>query len=242
MRSLSIIIPIYNEENRIENLFDNINRYCKVNKKLIDFILVDDGSNDKTYLKILELKKNFSNNFKNKKLIICHYNKNLGKGFAIKTGSYHANKDYILTVDADLSVSFNQIDIWLKKKLIDIKNSKTAYFACRNHPESIVKKKYYRWILGSFFNFLNYLLFNNGLNDTQCGFKLYPKSMIKFLNNISIDGFAHDIEILNNIIKSGYSIKFLPVKWTHKNQSKVKIFKDSFQMFYDVIKIKLRNE
>ena len=66
--------------------------------------------------------------------------------------------------------------------------------------------------------------------------------MLKFLKNISIYGFAHDLEIFYNIKKSSYKIKFLPVKWTHKNNSKVKILIDSWRMFNDIIKIKLSND
>jgi dolichyl-phosphate beta-glucosyltransferase len=242
MRSLSIIIPIFNEEKRIEDLFHNINKYCELEKKIVDFILVDDGSTDNTYLKILDLKKKFDNKFRNKKIIICHYKKNVGKGFAIKKGSYYCNQDYILTFDADLSVSFNQINFWLKKKFIDLRKKNTGYFACRNHSKSLVEKKFHRWIIGFFFNLLNHILFNSKFKDTQCGFKLYPKSLLKFLKSITIYGFAHDLEIFYNIIRAGYKIKFLPVKWIHKNDSKVKIFRDSLKMFYDVIKIRLRND
>ena len=241
MKELSIIIPLYNEEHRLETLFFNIIRFSKKNIFKIQFILVDDGSNDNTINKIKKFKRNFENlKIKKKIQLTIIFNKqNLGKGRAIKNGAKRAIYNFILTCDADLSVKFEQLNDWIKRGYIDFECSNEAYFACRTHPNSIVLKKIHRSILGSVYNFLNNILFNTDYMDTQCGFKLYPKKFKSILENVTIDHYAHDIEIFYKIKKKGGIIKFLPVRWTHRSGSKVNLFTDSIKIFIDTIKVKI---
>ena len=101
IKTLSVILPLYNEEKRLNNLFIKINKFKILNKNKLEFIFVDDGSNDNSYLLI----KNFIN--KNKKRIdlkLVSYKNNKGKGFALKKGISKAKHDWIITVDIDLSV------------------------------------------------------------------------------------------------------------------------------------------
>ena len=77
------------------------------------------------------------------------------------------------------------------------------------------------------------------MSDTQCGFKLYKKTVCKkIFKKIHDNGFAHDIEITLLAKKFNHSIKELPVKWTHKDGSKINIISDSFKMLVSIIKMK----
>ena len=112
LKSISIIYPVYNEEKRLKKTFLDIEKFEQKNKFIKkEFIFVNDGSSDKT---LLILKKKYKNN---KKIKIINLKKNMGKGFALKKGIKIAKKEWILTTDADCSVSNFQLIRWLKKNI-----------------------------------------------------------------------------------------------------------------------------
>ena len=166
--SLSIVIPIFNEEKRILKSLLKLNSFIiKIKKKIkVQIIFVNDGSTDKTIilLKKFLIKKKINNK-------IVKLKKNLGKGAALKTGVFYADYGWILTCDSDMSVPVNQIIIWIKKNYIN-KNC-DIYFGSRSHNNSIVYYRTYRKILGNIFNFIIKNFLKIKINDTQCGYKLY---------------------------------------------------------------------
>ena len=111
-KSISIIYPVYNEEKRLQKTFLDIEKFEQKNRFINkEFIFVNDGSSDKT---LIILKKKYKNN---KKVKIINLKKNMGKGFALKKGIQTAKKEWILTTDADCSVSNFQLIKWLKKNI-----------------------------------------------------------------------------------------------------------------------------
>ena len=234
IKSLSIIFPFYNESKRLKNLFKDIKKFeeKKLFKK-IEYIFVDDGSNDNSSKLILSYLQN--NRIFNYKII--KYKTNRGKGYAIKKGILKANNQWILTVDLDISVSLLQINDWIRNK--NINKKKSIYFGSRNLKESKIVFKIHRKILGAFFSLNFNLLFNINLKDTQCGFKLYKKIEAKrIFKNIKDTGFVHDVEVVLLSKKFGYVIDELPVKWIHRNESKLNILIDSFKIYLKLIVIK----
>ena len=149
------------------------------------------------------------------------------------------NNSWILTSDVDISVSLNQINKWLVKKNI---KSNYIYFGSRNLQNSIVSTKFHRKFIGYFFNKILKFLLKIDINDSQCGFKLYPRKYAKKLfSNLKDKKFAHDIEIL--LLAKKYRIKVieLPVKWVHKNNSKVNVLLDPIKMLLGILIMKFRN-
>ena len=103
-----------------------------------------------------------------------------------------------------------------------------------------MKYKLYRKILGILFSSFVNIFFSINLKDTQCGFKLYRRKEAKLIfKNLKDQGFAHDIELILLAKKYNISITELPVNWTHRDNSKLNIFLDTFKMFYNLIKIKI---
>ena len=239
IKSLSVVFPLYNEQHRLIKLFSEIKKQKYFKKKNAEFIFVNDGSGDKSLQMIEDFKS------KNKKKInikIISYNKNQGKGFALKKGIFLAKKNWILTMDIDLSVKFNQIEIWKNRKYF--KKDINVYFGSRLLLNSKVNAKEYRKITGNIFNVILGFIFNREklrIKDTQCGFKLYKNKIAKriFLKSEE-NGYINDVEILLLLLK--YKIKFceLPVIWSHKDGSKVNIIFDSLIMLYHLIKLKFR--
>ena len=239
IKSLSIVFPLFNEEKRLLKFLREIKKFSFKNKLNIEFILVNDGSTDSS----LKLLKNFKKeNSKIKKFNIISYKKNKGKGYALKKGVLKASNKWTLTMDIDLSVTFSQINQWIKKKYI--KQKIDIYFGSRLLKDSKKDAKNHRVFMGKTFNFILNILINKKLitiNDTQCGFKLYKSSLAKkIFRNIKENGYIHDVEILIISNKKKYTIKELPVNWVHMDGSKINIFKDSFKMFIDLFKLKLR--
>jgi dolichyl-phosphate beta-glucosyltransferase len=232
IKSLSIIIPFFNEEQRIQSCFKQI---AKFNKKIsTEFILVNDGSYDRSNFIVKEF---LNKNSKNIKLL--NLKKNMGKGHALKKGIQVAKKEWILTSDLDLSVPLNQVLNWIKKNYL--KKNCHIYFGSRGHKKSIVKAKLYRVFLGKIFRFIINILFKIEITDTQCGYKLYQKKIAKkIFKKIKMPRFEHDLEIVLNAKKLNHSIIELPVKWIHKSNSKLNIFIDPIKMFLGILLLKYK--
>ena len=114
-----------------------------------------------------------------KKIKIVSYQQNKGKGYALKKGVKIARFDWILTLDADISVSITQLDNWIKHN--QIKKEVSIYFGSRNLKGSNIKFKMYRKLVGLIFIKIIKIFFNIDLLDTQCGFKFYKKDIAKKL-------------------------------------------------------------
>jgi dolichyl-phosphate beta-glucosyltransferase len=233
IKSVSIIYPVFNEEKRLRKTFLDIIKFEKSNKFLKkEYIFVDDGSSDQT---LSVIKNEFRNN-KNIKVKLVSYSKNMGKGYALKRGVQIAKNDWVLTTDADCSVSNFQLIKWIQKKYLDQNN--LIYFGSRNHPLSIVKKKTLRKIVGIIFKFTIRFFFNIKISDTQCGFKLYKLNIArKIFKKISTNDYMHDIEICIIAKKLNIKIKDLPLRWTHVDQSKINFIQDFFNVAFSLIKI-----
>ena len=239
IKSLSIIFPVYNEELRLNSSFNHIKSFLKKKKKLkIEIIFVDDGSKDNSYNLIVKFVNNFK--LKNKvKFKIVKSETNLGKGAALKLGVEKAAYDWILTTDIDMSVSLFQISAWEKKKLIEKKHS--VYFASRSHKKSIVERNFIRKVLGDIGSFLISVILSINIKDTQCGYKLYKRQHAKFaFSKLKNCGWDHDIELILLLKSKNIAIKELPIKWIHKENSKVNIFLDPIKMFIGILIIRFR--
>ena len=242
IKSVSIIFPVYNEALRLKSSFNHILSFLKKkNFFKIEIIFVDDGSNDSSYVLINKFIRDFKNLKRNNKIkikIISSKN-NSGKGSALKLGVKKAKYDWILTADIDMSVSLFQFSNWLKKKLINSKYF--VYFGSRTHEKSVVKRKFFRNILGSIMRFLISIILNIKIKDTQCGYKLYKKKVAKLIfSKLKSYGFDHDLELVLLLKSKHIKIRELPVNWIHKNNSSLNILLDPIKMFIEIFKIRIR--
>jgi len=237
IRSLSIIFPLYNESKRLRYCFQNINKFNNNSKiKNLEYIFVDDGSLDNSYNLILNFikKKRVGKRIKYK---IIKFKKNKGKGAALISGINNASKDWMLTIDTDISVSLMEINNWIKCKYLKI--DKEIYFGSRNLKNSIIRFEYHRKLIGFFFMLICKFFLDIRLYDTQCGFKLYKKKAGKIIfKKLTEKKFAHDIEIVLLADQKKIKITELPVKWIHKSGSKIHLIKDSFSIFWSIYKMK----
>ena len=181
-----------------------------------------------------KIKSKFNTKYKN-----INLQKNYGKGYALRKGVINAKKNFIVTIDADLSVKFNQTLIWFNKYKINSKN--TVYFASRNHKLSKVKFKFHRKFIGLILSLFVYFFVDKSLKDTQCGFKLYSNKIAKkIFKRLTTKGFSHDIEIIFILKKMNKKIYELPVNWIHRNNSKVNLITEPFKFIANILLLKIK--
>ena len=132
INSLSVVLPVFNEEKRLDKTFLHIEKYLKKTKvKKLEFIFVNDGSVDESRKLLVNFLGKKSNRKIKKKLV--DIKKNLGKGAALKAGVQKASFQWILTSDIDFSVPLFEIERWQKKNFIS--GNKFVYFGSRAPPK-----------------------------------------------------------------------------------------------------------
>ncbi len=228
---LSVIVPYYNEKSYIFESLIKINNFFE-NKYEFEIILVDDSGKKEFKNKIL--KKEIKN------LKIIENNKNFGKGYSLKKGIKISKGEIILFTDADLSTPIKEFE-----KLHKFYKSKyTIVIGSRNSTTSnIIKEKpLRRKILGRLFNILLKLILNLNYNDTQCGFKLFnSKKIKKIISKSFVNRFCIDPELLYIATKEKLRIKEVGVEWSDNYESSVNLKKDIINMFFDLLKIRLKH-
>lgn len=229
---LSIIIPAYNEENRIKETLEDVKRWIEKRKIKAEIIVVNDGSVDNT-LKVLEL---FSKvpNFK-----IISYEKNMGKGYAVREGMLNAKGKVRLFMDADNSTNIEHFELMVPffEKGYDVvigsRHKKDAVGAMQVKKQFFIKR-----LLGKVGNFLVRKILQLPFYDTQCGFKAFTdEASLLLFQDLKTYGWAFDMEILLKARVLGLKIGVIPVKWYNKKGSKVRPF-DYFRTLKDALRIR----
>ncbi len=237
--NITLIIPCYNESARLPQMFKGLQEFDKLWQQDYTIILVDDGSTDAT-AGLIEKDDFFNRLTAKNKIQLIRLAKNSGKGFALKAGVEAATGAHVLTLDADMSTRPSELINWLKLTN-GILPENEILIASRELPDSKIKEKRGRQILGEVFNLLVRFFTPLHNRDTQCGFKLYPVPVAKKLfSRLKTSGWSHDVELLYNACLSGISIKDMPVTWTVMEGSKINPIKDSFGMFIQLLSLSLR--
>tara|TARA_B100000029_G_scaffold513685_1_gene614014 strand:- start:1026 stop:2060 length:1035 start_codon:yes stop_codon:yes gene_type:complete len=230
--NLSIIIPVYNEENYLKSLFADIKRYF--NEKKVEVIVVNDGSNDNSKQILEDLKKSdFKFGYK-----LINLNKNFGKGYAIKEGAKSSLGEYILLQDADLE--------------LDLKDSREIYetiykdesidciFGSRYMSGKLKKHSYFiNELIGKFNTLIFNLLFGQSLSDIHCGLKIFSREVYNKIN-LTVNDFGLEIDIASQIIKNNYFIYEVGVSYfsrTVKAGKKI-TWIDGLKSYYYLFKVR----
>ncbi len=230
---LSVIIPAYNEEKRIAGTLSAICDYLKTKDFKYEVLVVDDGSSDLTIAKA-----EASDLFKENTLKVIKNGANRGKGFSIKNGILSSCGDYVLMSDADMSTPIDEFD-----KLINYTSEGYDIVIGSRSVETSdirVRQPWYREKMGKTFNFfVKTLLGMKDFSDTQCGFKLFKGDVARDIaEDLKIEGFCFDPEMLYIAGKKGCKVKEVGVIWDNSPESRVTIMASSLSMFLDLFKIK----
>lgn len=219
-KSLSVVVPAYNEEVRIEKSLEKLAAYLQANFPAFEIIVIDDGSTDSTAKKVQQAAA------ADNRVVLHSLPSNRGKGFAVRTGMLMAQGDAVLFTDADLSTPVEEIDLALK----ELERGYPVVIASRRHPESVIERRqsWAREAIGRAFNKLIRLVLSLPFKDTQCGFKCFSAAAAKAIfTRASIDTFSFDVEIMMIAMALGYPIKEIPVHWSNAPGSKVRPLHDA---------------
>lgn len=230
---LSVIIPAYNEENRLTQTLFDINNYLNKQNYGYEIIVVSDGSKDRTVEKVKEIMPRIKN------LRLFDFKENRGKGRVIREGMLKAQGDFRLFTDADNSTSINQVEkMWpyLNSNYQVVIGSRDVKGAVLDPPQPWIRGV----LFGKGFKLFRKIMVNLWeIKDTQCGFKCFSQQAAEnIFSRCKIDRFAFDAEVLLLAKKQGYKIKEVPVYWKNNLESKVK-FKSIIKMALDLFEIRI---
>ncbi len=224
---LSFVIPAYNEENCIEETLGAIDAVIMEKDLPYEILVVDDGSGDST----LANARRYAS--KNGHVRIVSYSKNVGKGYAIKTGFMNANGNVVIFADSDM-----EIDLRTISKYIDALQYGDIVIASKRHSDSQVKVPISRRILSEVFNGLVRFLTGVPLKDTQSGLKAMKKSaFINIFPRLAVKRYAFDVELL--AVANLYKLKVVEMPVNIKLDAKFKP-QEMWRMFVDLLGIAYR--
>ena len=230
---LSIVIPCFNEEQRLPRTIEQIERYLDARNTRYELILVDDGSADGTRL-IMDAAAE-----RHASVHIEALPRNRGKGRALAVGVEAAKGDEILLTDADLSTPIEE----LEKLQAALRNGAGVAIGSRALRASKVEvsQPLYRVLMGKTFNLIVQAVLLPGIWDTQCGFKLFRADVAhRVFAGLVTDGFGYDPEVLYRARKQGVKIAEVPVVWRNSAETKVSPISSSLDMLKHVIRIRFR--
>jgi dolichyl-phosphate beta-glucosyltransferase len=217
---LSIVIPVYNEEQKIRHDISAASDFLSGYKMTGEIIVVDDGSTDQTS----EVGLNTAVD-EGVILKIIGYKEHTGKGKAVKTGIMEAGSDLLMFIDSGNCVPYENIS-----RGIDLlKDGKCEIVhGSRFLSKSLIKRSRtpYRKLVSFLFRKYIRVLSRipRNLTDTQCGLKIYPKAIAHELYAACItDGFLFDIEIILRAREKGYRILEFPIDWTSDPDSRLSV-------------------
>ncbi len=227
---VSIVIPAYNEERRLERTVRTITDYMAGHYRYYEIIVSDDGSGDATGTIAGRLQREAL------PIRLVRAERNRGKGSAVRLGVAASTGDLVLVTDLDLATPIEEME----RLCPSIEAGADIAIGSRGLAESqlVVRQPFHREFMGRFFNALVQVTLLPGVYDTQCGFKLFRGPVARRLfAHTMIDGFAFDVEVLGLAARAGYRIAEVPVRWFHMQPSKVRLGRDGVRMFKDLMRV-----
>ena len=230
---LSVVVPAYNEEQRIEATLRRIGEWLREHTADPEIVVVDDGSTDATADTVAAVQKDIP---------FVHFlslGSNRGKGAAVREGVLAAQGDLILFSDADLSTPIEEAALLVAALDPD---TPVAIGSRGLRSSRLVKRQpLHRETMGRVFNHIVRLVLPLDIRDTQCGFKLFARREARRLfGALGTDGFAFDVEVLYRATLAGLGVAEIPITWRNDERSRVRPGVDSMRMLAELLSIRLR--
>lgn len=253
--NLSIIVPAYNEENRLKPMLDEcllfLDQRQSVNADFTyEIIIVNDGSKDKTS----EVAAEYTKSRGSDKVRVLNLTKNRGKGGAVRLGTLSARGSVILFADADGATRFSDI-VKLEKELASLakadyvldpettQNNVAIVCGSRAHlqQEAVASRSFFRTVLMYGFHTLVWMFTVKTVKDTQCGFKLFTReTAIQCFYNMHVERWAFDVELLYIADRLRIPVGEVAVNWVEIEGSKIVPVFSWLQMACDLFMIWFR--
>jgi len=226
-RSISIIIPAYNEEKRLPTTLAKVKEYlASTSWEFTEIVVVDDGSRDLT-----------PDIARKAGVRLLQNPGNRGKGYSVRHGMLEAKGDWLLFSDADLSCPIEELDkLWTSVQ----RDHAQAAIGSRDLDRSLigVRQPLFREFGGRFFNLVMRLITGLPFHDTQCGFKLFEGAAAReIFRRQLLERFGFDVEILYIAEHLGYRTLEVPVRWNDVAGTKVRMTA-AIAAFLDPLKVR----
>jgi glycosyltransferase involved in cell wall biosynthesis len=226
---LSIIIPVYNETNRLPPSLERIDAFLSAQDFEAEVLVIENASTDDTLL----LAQSYAERMPNLRVF---HEEARGKGLAVRRGMLEARGEYRFLCDVDLSMPIEQVLRFLPPALDNV----DVAIASREIPGAVrYEEPGYRHLIGRFFNTLVRWLVLPGLQDTQCGFKCFRGEVAERIFPLqTLTGMSFDAEVLYIARKMGYDVQEVAIDWYFNADSRVRLVQDSLGMAFDLIRIR----
>lgn len=225
--SCSLIIPAYNESNRISPLLKSLKN------SNIEFIFICDGIDNTA-----EIIHDYSKGNDSLNIRCLTFEHRLGKGGGVYAGFRSASSPILGYMDADNSTSVSELI-----RLSTLMSDHDGVIGSRHFPGQVLQRKQplYRRIQSRIFNGIIRLLFGLPFYDTQCGAKIFKKEAIDaVLPDLRSTGFEFDVELLWHLSKKGYSLIEVPVIWNDTQDSRLRL-SDTLSMMVTLFRVRFGN-
>ena len=224
---VSIVLPAHNEADILDNAVETISQALKQHGNTYEIIIAEDGSTDGTDIKAAELAKTVPF------VRHIHGEKRLGRGKALKNTFKSSSGEVLVYMDVDLAT-----DIKYLGPLIDsiAKEGYDLATGSRMLSESKVKRSGTRGMASKAYNFMVRAILGSKVKDHQCGFKAFKReSVMQLLDEVEANHWFWDTEIIVRAERKGFKVKEIPVEWNSGKDTKVRLFKDSLNMGWQII-------
>lgn len=228
---LSVIVPAYNEEQRLPATLVRMREYLDGRDEEYEVLVVDDGSTDATVAIARTAAEDWP------QLRVLALDRNTGKGAAVRLGMLTARGEHRVFSDADLSTPIEEMER-LRARL---EGRCTVAIASRALPDSkiAVHQPGRREVMGRTYNRMLQVAALRGLHDTQCGFKAFTaESAVACFEPLRTLRFGFDAEVLLRARRLGWVVAEVPVHWEHKEDSRVSALRDSFGTLWDLLRLR----
>eukprot|EP00099_Drosophila_melanogaster_P018183 NP_609202.1 wollknaeuel [Drosophila melanogaster] len=243
---LSVIVPAYNEEQRLPSMLDECLAFLEQKSAgtpnfTYEVIVVSDGSQDAT----VSVALGYSKKHGAEKVRVLELIENRGKGGAVRMGMLSARGRNLLFADADGATKFpdyDKLEVALKQLAPEWRDDGIA-IGSRAHLENdaIATRSFFRTILMHGFHFLVWLFAVRSIRDTQCGFKLFTRTTArKLFTSLHVERWAFDVELLYLAENLKLPMSEVAVRWTEIDGSKLTPFWSWLQMGRDLFMIWVR--
>ncbi len=231
MEGVSIVVPVYNEEESILEFLQGLSQFLEKNEIPHEVIVVNDGSKDRTteIIRGSELR-----------VRLIEHSRNRGYGAALKTGIKNAKYDYVVTIDADGTYHYQDIKMLLEEAA---ENDMVVAARTGHHVSIPFIRRPAKWAITKLANYLT----GEHIPDLNSGFRLLKKSIVNRFVKIIPNGFSFTATITLALLTNNYKIKYITTNYyKRKGKSKIRPIRDTLNfaqlitrtvLYFDPLKV-----
>ena len=226
---VSVVLPAYNEVDYLQPAVEKIIQTLNQFTDSYEVIIAEDGSTDGTAEHAEEIAR------KTPGVMHIHREKLLGRGTALNNAFKQSNGEVLVYMDLDLATDLNYLRPLVEAITVEGYDFSTG---SRMLAESKAERTFSRSLSSKTYNFLVRHMLGSKLRDHQCGFKAFKREpLMLLLDKVEATHWFWDTEIMVRAHKQGFKVKEIAVEWKSGKHTKVNLFKDSWNMFWQIMRL-----